>query len=392
MTTTSPVSATEVLEGLLVHDVDTHVAEPSDLWTSRLPKRWGDDAPHVVDDPGIIDGKLPTRSWYTGGTRICDQHTSFVGSDYDEATARAAYDPKARLEWMDRNGVYSQVLYPNVIAFFPRSFIALDPALGIACVRAYNDFQTEFASVAPDRLIPLVNLPWWDVDASVKEIERCHDMGHHGVNFGWDFQRIGFPALRDPHWEPILKTSEERGLSLNFHVGFNTETLENDLETSAEAGLDSVAFTAKFFLNNANCITELIMGRLCDRYPKLNFVSVESGGGFVPFLIEALDWQVLNRKGFHKQYPDMLLPSEYFARQIYATFWFERSFAKLIDEYPDNFMFQSDFPHASSLTPNQTCDFVKGPHDTIVANLSNLSPEHLAKVVHDNAARVYGLA
>ena len=134
------------------------------------------------------------------------------------------------------------------------------------------------------------------------------------------------------------------------------------------------------------------MGRLCDRYPKLNFVSVESGGGFVPFLIEALDWQVLNRKGFHKQYPDMLLPSEYFARQIYATFWFERSFAKLIDEYPDNFMFQSDFPHASSLTPNQTCDFVKGPHDTIVANLSNLSPEHLAKVVHDNAARVYGLA
>ena len=121
MTTTSRVSATEVLEGLLVHDVDTHVAEPSDLWTSRLPKRWGDDAPHVVDDPGIIDGKLPTRSWYTGGTRICDQHTSFVGSDYDEATARAAYDPKARLEWMDRNGVYSQVLYPNVIAFFPRS-------------------------------------------------------------------------------------------------------------------------------------------------------------------------------------------------------------------------------------------------------------------------------
>ena len=79
-----------------------------------------------------------------------------------------------------------------------------------------------------------------DCAYSVEEIERCHEMGHHGVNFGWDFQRIGYPALRDPHWEPILKTAEERGLSVNFHVGFNSETLEEDLAANAQAGLDSV--------------------------------------------------------------------------------------------------------------------------------------------------------
>jgi predicted TIM-barrel fold metal-dependent hydrolase len=394
MTSTSSATTSfeEALAGIRVHDVDTHVAEPSDLWTSRVAKKWGDLVPHVHDDPGLTDGKLPTRSWYTGDTMICEQQPFFVGGNYDEDTARAAYDPQARLAWMDRNGVFSQVLYPNVIAFYPSVFMAMDPKLSVECVRAYNDFQTEFASVDPDRLTPLTNLPWWRLDASVTEIERCHDLGHKGINFGWDFPRIGFPRLRDKHWEPIFKTAEERGLPINFHVGFNSQSLEHDMnEFGVEGILDTVSYTAKFFLNNANCITELIMGGgLCDRYPTLNFVSVESGCGFLPFLMEGLDWQYV-AMNLHKEYPNRLLPSEYFRRQVYGTFWFERSVVPLIDQYPDNFMFQSDFPHSTSLTPTEDNDAVLGPHDTIVANLNSLPPELLQKVLHDNAARVYHL-
>src|SRR3974390_1427735 len=52
-----------VLEDLDVKviDVDTHVIEPSDLWTSRVSvKKYGDLVPHVrADENGI-------ETWYSG--------------------------------------------------------------------------------------------------------------------------------------------------------------------------------------------------------------------------------------------------------------------------------------------------------------------------------------
>ena len=63
---------TEAMTGIAANipviDVDTHLLEPPDLWTSRLPKKWHDEAPHVVEDPatGRLRWKIgrcsPTRS------------------------------------------------------------------------------------------------------------------------------------------------------------------------------------------------------------------------------------------------------------------------------------------------------------------------------------------
>src|SRR5207248_748306 len=83
-----------------------------------------------------------------------------------------------------------------------------------------------------------------------------------------------------------------------------------------------------------------------DRFPRLKLVSVESGFGHVPFYLEALDWEWLT---FGNTSP--LLPSEYFRRQCYGTFWFERTTLPLLAAYPDNFMFSTDYPHATSLSP-----------------------------------------
>ena len=44
-----------------VIDTDTHVIEPYDLWTSRLPARWGDQVPHVKWDEQLPGGRLVLR-------------------------------------------------------------------------------------------------------------------------------------------------------------------------------------------------------------------------------------------------------------------------------------------------------------------------------------------
>ena len=100
---------------------------------------------------------------------------------------------RIRLEHMDRNGIWAEVLYPNVAGFGGQKFLMLDDReLMYECVRAYNDFQTDFCSVSPKRLIPLTNLPFWELDASIAELERCHEMVHKGVNLGLKFERLGF--------------------------------------------------------------------------------------------------------------------------------------------------------------------------------------------------------
>ena len=76
-------------------------------------------------------------------------------------------------------------------------------------------------------------------------------------------------------------------------------------------------------MSNSNAIVDLCLSGLLERFPRLNFVSVESGFGYVPYLLETMDWQWLNT-GAARSYPDRMMPSEYFRRQVYATFWFER--------------------------------------------------------------------
>ena len=49
--------------------------------------------------------------------------------------------------------------------------------------------------------------------------------------------------------------------------------------------------------------------------PELHFVSVESGFGYLPYLLESLDWHWKNY-GVPIDTPSRCLPSEYFRRQM----------------------------------------------------------------------------
>jgi predicted TIM-barrel fold metal-dependent hydrolase len=291
---------------------------------------------------------------------------------------------------MDKMGVHAQVQYPNLLGFHVWAFLQLDERLRLQCVQAFNDFQTEFCGADPGRLLPLIYLPWWDLEASLAELARCIDLGHKGVNFGCEFEKLGYPRLRSEHWDPLLRAIEEAGLSINFHIGFNNTSEEEILAAFATSDTAEVAKnSALLFYGNATCIAEVIMGGICHKFPDLRFVSVESGFSYVPYLLEALDWQFVNTGGL-TNYSERLLPSEYFRRQIYSTFWFEKTITSLIHLYPDNVMFETDYPHGTCLSPGPNT-FAKSARDTIAENLSSLPEETLVKILHDTAARVYGL-
>ncbi len=144
-------------------------------------------------------------------------------------------------------------------------------------------------------------------------------------------------------------------------------------------------------MGNAEAIVELIVSGILDRFPDLNFVSVESGFGYLPYLLETMDWQWLNTGAAHAN-PHRLKPSEYFRRQVYGSFWFEReSLVRLVDLYPDNVMFETDFPHPTCLAPGPV-SYTDSARHVVQENLSELPEELLRKILHDNAAKLYKLA
>ncbi|MCU1372621.1 MAG: amidohydrolase, partial [Ilumatobacteraceae bacterium] len=260
------------------------------------------------------------------------------------------------------------------------------------CIRAYNDFLTDFASVDPDRFVLLTAVPLWDVKAAAAEIERCADRGHHGVLFIGKPTKIDLPRLSDDHWEPIFKTVESIGSSINFHTGF-ADFDEADFRRVMKRDLDRSDYaknSSTILLNNAEAIADVIMSGVADRYPGVNFVSVESGFGWVPSFVETMDWQWLN-SGAQKAHPDREMPSTYFRRQFHGMFWFEgESVKRVLDLYPDNVMFETDFPHPTSLSPGPASS-AKNPKEVVQDMFHDLPASLARKVLSENAARVYGL-
>ena len=326
--------STQLVERIPVIDADTHLVEPPDLWTSRMSSKWGDLVPHVEWDEQNGD-----EAWFIG-----DQRVSSVGgaamagwSEYPPDhpkrwgdTDPATWDASVRLKKMDEYGIHAQVLYPNVALFNSSLLVAVDEAMTLEFLRAYNDYQTDWSSAAPDRLLPMTSLPFWNLDATLAEIERCTAMGHRGIVFSQDPSAFGLPALTDPHWDPMWASAQEKGLPVNFHIASGDISLFTSGGGLVGAGphANYASMGVSFFMGNARTISALICGGICHRFPELNFVSVESGVGWIPFALDSLDWQWKNC-GVALEHPEYdLLPSEYFKRQMYGCFWFERETAR----------------------------------------------------------------
>jgi predicted TIM-barrel fold metal-dependent hydrolase len=310
-------------------DVDTHVTESPDLWTSRVPASIRDKVPYVRND------RAGRPSWFLG-----DERLSLIGltatagrgdmvkppRTYEEMHP-GAYDAKARLAYMDDMGIWAMVMYPNVAGFGAQEFLRLkDRDLMLTCVEAYNDWQSEWASADSRRLLPITSTPFWDVQAAVKEVRRCAAMGHRGILFTGEPQSFGQPFIGDHHWDPLWETATDLDLPISFHIG--SGNMEDGLSRERVNAYGRMAtFTAgsvDVFLRNAMQLNELLLSGVLIRHPQIKFVSVESGIGWIPFCLEALDYQFQGNRVWEEHPEFDRLPSEYFATNIFACYWFEQ--------------------------------------------------------------------
>jgi predicted TIM-barrel fold metal-dependent hydrolase len=397
------VETPETVRNIKVIDVDTHLSEPADLWTSRAPEKYKDRMPRVVKAAHIGVNELGrTASDYrwvvedvelgqAGAGSVINKYNEkvrghhFIHWPLEEASPAASF-VAPRVEMMDYLGIWAQIVYPNVVGFGGQNFAKIeDINLRNMVCTIWNDTMIEMYEESNGRLNGMAMLPWWDQQKAVAEAERVHRQGLKGVNFSSDPQNIGMPDLSDASWEPLWDVCESLGLPVNFHIGAS-QTQVSWSGTAPWPSLDDntklALGSAVLYLGNARVIGNLIYSGICERHPSLKFVSVESGIGWLPFFLSALDYQAEENAAAASL---SMKPSEYYNRQIYSCFWFENQ--HLIEDVHrlgiDKCMFETDFPHPTCLFPD--------PLTAVSETLSKVDFETRKKLLSSNAAGVYNI-
>jgi predicted TIM-barrel fold metal-dependent hydrolase len=289
-----------------------------------------------------------------------------------------SFDPKARIAELDLDGLYCQLLYPSVTLTGAKTY-SDEPELQIACVRAYNDWLAEFCGYDRDRLYGLGIIPTVGVEAAVKELERCIDLGMRGVIIS-RFPNGGFdPEEADaPFWD----LCESADVPVQIHIGsFSRETGEVPLSGARFMG--QVA-AHKSGVGVFPVVEDFIFSGILNEFPRLKFVLVESNIGWIPTLLEQTDDTFLRYRFWAGGGDWKLMPSEYFYRNFWTTFMVDT--AGLALRYRcniDHIMWSTDYPHVGGDWPNSRISLER--------NFRDLPYDEVKKMIHGNAKKLYKL-
>jgi predicted TIM-barrel fold metal-dependent hydrolase len=283
------------------------------------------------------------------------------------------------------------VLFPSAIGIGGHTLAnaTADPVLRKLSVEIYNDAMSELQESSGSRFIPLAVMPAWSVDDCVRAAERAAGLGFRGVNMTSDPDETGSPDLASRAWDPLWEVCAELHLPVHFHIASSLSQMDfygKYFWASQHEYVKPAIGGSMLFLGSARVMINTIFAGIFDRHPKLRMVLVESGIGWIPFILETMDYELLeNAPAQAAELPRK--PSEYFKDNWYATFWFERANGNLqpvVDAVgEDNILFETDFPHPTCLYPD--------PLGTIKDKMSSLRPESRRKILGGNAIRLYRL-
>ena len=362
---------------------------PADLWPTRLPAALRDRAPRIEERDGqavwICDGKV-WGSWggkppATGAARpVKPLYNAFDRAGiYDQSERRPAV-AELRLADMDRDGVETQVIFGPIFQISTD-----DPVLREACYRVYNDWLLEFCAAAPDRLIGVPMLPETP-DGGARRTAAADRQGRRAPGQS-DDRASQAEARRSGLGAAVAGAGGDRHHPVLAHHC----VLPVSRAAAPPARPASVFENTKFFMDNfLEPFVDLFAWGILERHPKLRMVMAEAGTGWLPWLVQELDyrhWRLWEAKEFWADKGGIALetkPSELFKRQIYATFQEDEAAMSLIPFFGEgHLLWASDYPHPDSVWPNSRA--------AIERQMKHLSPEMRQKLTHDNAAALYGL-
>jgi len=353
---------------------DGHLSEPGDLWTSRVSTKMRDRAPRMQrfeeGDAWIIEGvKDPINFGWNNVAGVPPEDIKAWVKFED--IRPGGYDPRARLDDMDRDRVDGDVLFPT-----PRTSQAIfanpDEEYHLEMIRAYNDWLSEFTAYAPDRFCGAAMLPnRGGVKAAVAEIERVLDRpGIRTVVLGaWPNGSLSISPEDDEVWGAL----SDRGVPVTIHVA-----LSLSMPGAHKAKLPG----AGRYFDAPNRMIEMIFSGVFDRFPKLNVFFAEVDFGWVPYTREQID------NNYHRLDPSMRFnlsrpPRETIDRHFHFGYMSDAfGLDNLHHMNVERVLWSSDYPHVAADYPFSW--------RTIQATMSGIPNADRDLILHKNAERLFG--
>jgi predicted TIM-barrel fold metal-dependent hydrolase len=361
--------------------VDDHLVEPSHMFEGRIPARFVDRAPRVVEDDSVemweYDGQLLPN---IGLNAVSGRPVSEYGWEparFDQMR-RGAWDIESRIADMDLNGIFASMNFPSFLSGFAGQRLQLghDPDLALAVVRAWNDFiLEEWAGRYPQRIIPL-QLPYLlDPKIAAAEIRSNAIKGHKAVSFSETPSALGLPSINSDYWDPFFRACEETETVLCMHFGSSGSLPE----TTPDLPRDGINC---LFGVNLTVGVDWLYARVPMRFPNIRLCLSEGGAGWVPALLDRLDHTLKYREWFSTFADSEMTPAELFRRNFWVCAIDEPSAMVNRDRIGvDHILLESDYPHADSTWP-----FTQ---EVVGRSMRGLPPEDVRRITWQNASELF---
>lgn len=368
---------------------DAHIMEPTDLFTSRLPKEDHFRAPTYNRLSG---GR---KMWVSNGIRtsLTPDYWRELPDGSKEVIGPA--DAEGYLADLDLDGVWGAVMHGNVgLAIYDLD----DPDFALRCAQIYNNWVAETYNGNP-RLYPMPIIPLIDIDNAIAEIERVAALGFTAIEV--PMSAPGAAPYFSTHYDQVWATAQRHHLPVFAHIGTGVKR--------SGAGLDLVQRTVSFtaprdvsrwpaghpdhqsaLLANkmsfgplggltgstaSEMIPALIAGGVPERFPDLHFIMVEVGARWLQNLMDTMDdtWYdgpgtvEVNRTFFRADgstfrqfdedamnlhWPHPHMPSEYVRRQFHVTFMDDwRALRNRAVTGAEPLIWGNDYPHFEGSWP-----------------------------------------
>jgi predicted TIM-barrel fold metal-dependent hydrolase len=364
--------------------VDDHLIEPANLFEGRMPSHLADAAPKVVTfengrETWVYEEQLYPQVGLNAVVGRPKDEWSMEPARFDEMR-RGCWDIEARIADMDLDGVYASLCFPSLIAGFAGTVFSRskDQELGLACIRAWNDWHIEdWAGPHPDRIIPL-QLAWLsDPEIAAADIRANAARGFKAVSFPENPVDLKLPSMHTTHWDPILRACEETETVICLHNGSSQWTAARSPNAPLEL------YTSLFPVNALVTAADWLWARIPTRFPDIKIAFSEGGISWVPMLIDRIDY-VLDHSavGSHGWDDPNVSPTDALRRNFcFCTIDISSTIALRDHIGIDHICIESDYPHADSTWPDTQA--------SAYAGLGALTPTEIRKLTWENASMLF---
>ncbi|MEI7547994.1 MAG: amidohydrolase family protein [Actinomycetota bacterium] len=380
---------------LKLFSADDHIIEHPRVWTDRVPAKYRDLAPHIIDEDGSEFWAYEDKRGLTPGLSAvagkANQHWRPDPLRFTDMIP-GCYDPAARAKDMLADGILASVNFPSLPRFGGALFLGFnDKSLAEVCVQAYNDFVIDewCAGGPPGLFVPSAITPLWDPVLAAKEIRRCATKGLRTVFLPENCVPLGLPSYWEDSWDPIWQACEELDLPICMHIGSSGYVIDPSPETTLPGGVApsewGKAHLVRIALMQVGSIASsvnLMFSPVCRKHPGLKFVFSEGGIGWVPNALERAD-RMWDRHRAHQGLSGMK-PSEIFRRNMFVCMIEEPICLKYRHDIGvENILWESDYPHADTVWPHSQESARE------IFDEAQVPDDEVAAITHRNAERIF---